>query len=249
MMMSAAFAAERKPSAPTTPNFCSRITEMSGKIDQQVTDRESKLTSARTDRDTRLKDREDSQAKKLIDLRTAEDQRKAERFAQLEAKATTDVQKQAVAAFEKAVSAAITERRTAVDAAQQAFWNGLHEAINARKTTMDATIKTLSDSIKAVVAKAKSDCTSGVAPATARATFVASLKTAREKFQADRKSKDKLSDTVHTLVDARKTATEKALADFKATMEKARAALKAAFPENTPPETNKEMNHEKETNE
>jgi hypothetical protein len=91
----------------------------------------------------------------------------------------------------------------------------------------------LADAVKAAVEKAKTDCQNGVDPVSVRATLKDSIQAARTKFQTDKNSAPKVGGNIQTLIEARKQAFEKAMADFKAAMEKARTDLKKAFPADT----------------
>ena len=75
----------------------------------------------------------------------------------------------------------------------------------------------------------KTDCAAGVVPATARATYMASMKAAHDKFKVDRDAIEKLGAKIEALAKIRNTAVKKAMDDFKTAAEAARATLKAAL--------------------
>lgn len=249
-----AFAADANVNGPERPDrpaagtqFCTLLTSHVGSVMSKMGDMGAKLDERRLERDARLASRETERQQKVTDLRAKADSRRAELLAKLEDKATTDAQRQALSAFQSAVNAAVTARRAAIDAANEAFRTGLHAAIADRKAKADAAVKAFKTAITAALNKAKADCAAGVDAATVRANLRTATQAALEKLKSDRQAIDKLGDTVKGLVDARRAAHDKAMADFKAAMEKARADLKAAMPEKPAPSEN--TNADKDTNE
>lgn len=216
---------------PAGVPFCSRIAQYALQIDQNLANRQAKLHAAQQNRLTNLQNRDNNNDTKLADLRKQWDQNRDQQFAKLEARATTDAQKQAVQTFETTIRAAITARRSAIDAAIETFRTGLAQVLTQRQTKVATAISSFQTSVDAAINKAKSDCGSGMDPKTVRAAFIASLKTARTQFQTDRQAIDKLATNVQPLVTARRTAIEAAVQTFKTAAEQARTALKTAFGE------------------
>ena len=97
---------------------------------------------------------------------------------------------------------------------------------------MDDAVAKFKNAVEAALDKAKSDCDSGANPETVRTNFKNSLATARKALVADRQSADKVGEQVKKLAETRRATVKKALDDFKATVEAARAELKKAFGEN-----------------
>ena len=62
-----------------------------------------------------------------------------------------------------------------------------------------------------------------------REAFRVSMKAAQDKFKSDQQAIEKLHGSFESVRAVRKQAMDKAMADFKAIAEKARAALKAAL--------------------
>jgi hypothetical protein len=79
--------------------------------------------------------------------------------------------------------------------------------------------------------KAKSDCVAGTPPVTVRTNFHTAFKTAHDKFLSDQSSAEKLTSVIQNVVIARKSALNKALSEFKTSMENARKSFKASFPQ------------------
>lgn len=211
--------------------FCTQLSTISSNIEQRLADRDSKLEAKRAEIQSRIEERRSERDARLVAMRTKWDANRAKHFAKLEERAQTDEQKQAVVAFTGAVNAAIAARRATVDTAIQNFRDGVGGLITSRKTSVDAAITTFKNSVQLALEKAQSDCASGVSPITVRKNLLADLKAAQEKFVSDKQDIEKMEDPTESLIAARKEAIEKAIDDFKATVEQARVDLKAAFPQ------------------
>ena len=218
--------------------FCSRFLETTGKIDQKVKERESKLETKRTERLNVLTIRKNERDVKLDESRVKRDANFSEHFAKLETRAQNDAQKQAVATFKAAMENALNVRRTAVDAAIKTFRDGVQGAVDSRKAAVDAAIVSFKAAEQAAIEKAKADCAAGVAPKDIKQTLQSSLKTTRENLVKARQEIDKKQDVMKPLIEAKKQAMEKAQADFKAVVEKAKNDLKAALGQQTATSTN-----------
>lgn len=218
--------------AQTTPAktaFCSRIDQIIAPIEQRMADREAKLEAKRQEIDVNLAKRKADRMARLSDYRNTRDDNREAQYAKLEAKATTDAQKQAVASFKATVEAAVVTRKAAVDSAISALGQSVDQSIDARRAAVTTVTNEFKNAKSAAIEKAKADCAAGVAPQTIRETFRASMKVAQDKFKSDYQAIEKLKGSFESVRAIRKQAVEKAIADFKTTMEKARADLKAAF--------------------
>ncbi len=80
------------------------------------------------------------------------------------------------------------------------------------------------------IAKAKADCASESAVETARATFITTVKTAKDKLKTDIKALEKNGTQIAALTKTRNEAIRAANQDFKAKLKTARETLKAALP-------------------
>ena len=90
-------------------------------------------------------------------------------------------------------------------------------------------IKTYTGAVLAATTKAKTSCAAKVSPTTVRLTYMAAIKAAQDKLKSDLKALDNLGGAIKPLIDAHKAALDKAAANFKSAMEKARADLKTAL--------------------
>lgn len=213
----------------TVVNFCTRLDNATTKLDNNLADRAKKLSNKRMERDARLEKNRSARDEKIAQHKTDADKKRAEHYAKMQTKVKNPAQDQALANFQAAISAAVSARKAAFDAARTTFRAGMDAALATRKTAIDGAINTFQAALEAAKTQAKTDCANGVDPATAKATFQATVKAAREKLAADRKAVENISASVKDLVNARRAAMDKARADFKAATEKARKDLKAAL--------------------
>jgi hypothetical protein len=198
----------------------------------QLRDFSSKLPAFRekfSDPKTAFGTSRDTSDAALNDLRGKQDEARNTMYMKLEENAQTDAQKAAVAAFKVTVEQAVTDRRTAVDEAIAAFRKDVDALMGSKTTAVTGAMDTFQASVKAAFETAQTSCASGADPKTVRDTLRASLKDARAKLQVSRQSVVTAGDTIPALAATKKTAIDKAMQDFKTTMEKARTDLKAAF--------------------
>lgn len=209
--------------------FCSRLSEFALKIDQRLANREQKLEEKRTEISNRLKDRwdkRDVQLEKKLDKWEAN---RVKHYAKLAEKAKTEEQKKALNTFENTIEAAVAKRTSEVNTAMENFQQGIEQALISRRSSVDEIVSDFKDSVKAVFEQAKADCTADKDIKTIRDGVLTGLKSAREKFTADRQAIEKLGPTMSQLVTTRNQAIQKAFEDFRTAVKEARDNLKAAF--------------------
>jgi hypothetical protein len=211
-------------------NFCAQVEKLRMDVDKKVTERMGTVTTRRAERTVSLETRRDDRDMRLRDHRDTRRDNLAEHFTKLEARATTDAERAAVAAFRTAMEAARGERRAAIDAAIAAFRTGTDNVLAERRTAVDTAAKRFEDTTRAAMERARTSCASATADGSAvRTALRADLKNVKDRLRTDRDGLDK-KDALKPLIAARKTAIDKAITDFKAAMEKAKTDLKAAFP-------------------
>ncbi|HEY4487298.1 MAG TPA: hypothetical protein VI483_00875 [Candidatus Paceibacterota bacterium] len=225
-----AFAQTTPP--PTGAAFCTNLSNITSKINANVTTREQKIADHRTDVATKKTERWASRDQQLSTKRIEADAKRAAKYAELDAKATTDEQKAAVAQFRTDVEAAVVTRKAAVDAAVAAYRSGVDTALQAHVDAMSAAEATFKTSVDAAIAKAESDCANGIDGATARNTLRTSITAARDAFKTARKD-NTLEGKRQELAAARKASIDAAMAAFRTTLEQAKVELKAALPAST----------------
>ncbi len=198
--------------------WATKIDAKTAKVDINRNEQINKKAENRADRDARLDQHRDGW-----------DNNRSARFAKLEAKATTDAQKAAVAEFKATVTAGITARRTAIDSAIAAFRSGVDALNTSNKTAIDLAITNFKTAYQAALTKATADCAAKVDPKTVKATFEASVKAASDTFKAAKDAIIKKS-AVEALAATRRTAVNKAISDFKVVLQAAQQKLQLAFP-------------------
>ena len=211
-------------------NFCANIDKMT-QLEEKLVENQAKVEQKRQEQQEKITERWTERNTKQEAARDKWDENRENFFNALEEKAGTDAQKQAVLAFKQAVTVAIQARRAAIDSAIEAFRKSVEESIASKKNNTEALMNTFRNEIQAAIAKAETDCAlTGADPVAIRTTFQASVRAAKEKFLNGKKGLEGVNNSMQALISARKKAIEKATNDFKAAMEQARIALRAAFP-------------------
>ncbi len=214
---------------PAGRDFCERIDEIISRVDQQVTNRITSLEVQRQRGINKLTERRNTRNERALENQVKRDRNRTEHYAKLETRATTDAQRAAVAAFRATTELAITARKTALDSATQSFRQSLNQEITARQTAVDAAVNTFQSSRITAINQAKSGCAAGVDAKTVRETFHTNIRVAQAQFNNERQEIEKRKDLIEPIRVIQRQAIEKAIADFKTTMEKARTDLQAAF--------------------
>ena len=208
-------------------SICEKLASQAVGIDQIISDREVKIQEKQTEITDKLAQKRETRDIKLEQHRNEWEEQWGERFTQLEEKASTSEEKQALVEFKSTVQEAIASRQAAVDKAISDFRVALDKIIADRKTATDTAKTNYVNAYDAAIQKAQDDCTNGVDANTIRATLKADLKAAKDKFNSDRKVIDKMD--LKPLVDVRQQAFKEALDYFKKVMEAERTKLKAVF--------------------
>ena len=213
----------------THANFCTAIDNISAKVATGIDEREVRYQEQRHERDVKLTDRFATRNSTREDHRLDWDTNRTEKFAKLTAKATSSTQKTAVAKFTKAVDTAVLLRRNFVDLAVAEYKKSVDTAVSARRATVNELLASLKKETTTALTKAKSDCGTGVAPKTVRDAYVASLSSARQKFHTGVKALNARHDALLPFLEIRKNKVEKAVADFKLSVENAARELKKSM--------------------
>lgn len=212
-------------------SFCTRLPEFSGKVSGNLSERQTKIDERTAEVFKNTANNRIEMDTKVKESRAGADVRRNEQILKLTERATTPERQTAVKNFTAVLSTAISTRRTAVDAARATSRVAVDKIENNKKTSVEALLTAFKSSVNTALEKAKTNCTAGVAPKTVRTQLLASLKSSRTTLQTSIKSLDKFSDLIVPIRTARDVAIKKAQDDFAASMEKAKADLKATFPE------------------
>lgn len=217
----------------TSKGICLKIDEIlssvSGRMNQKGEQIEERIQNRIREAEKNRKERSES----LSEFRDNADEWREESYGKLGTKAKTNEQKAAVEKFKKDIEAAVEARRDAIDAAIDAFRNGVDDAWLDHKSSIEGAAGAYRETVMTAFKKAKSDCEDGVDAKTVRANLHNSLRAAREQLKEDRTGVTKLRDSMHALVESKKTAFEIAISDFKAAVQAAVTELKKSFPESS----------------
>jgi hypothetical protein len=232
VVMAQANMAAPRDMARTLRNFCTALSARPAaeRFADKVAEREQRLAAKRSEIDKRMGERRGERDLRLEKLRVAQDAKRGEAVARLQAKFTSEEQKTAILAFQSAVQAAAEVRRAAVDAANKTFRKGVDEAKVARKAAVDSAVDKFQGDMKAAEDAAKASCGSAEADQTAvRETLRAAVEEARSDMRTAVQAAAKVGPDAAKLNETRRAAVEKAVADWKAAVEQARVDLKAAL--------------------
>ena len=215
--------------APVDRGFCARIDEIASRIDRQVTNRTTKLQTRQQEGINKLTERRNARNEREIENRVKREGNRSEHYTKLEARATTDAQREAVTAFRAAVETAITARKTAVNAATQSFRQSMDQLIAVRQTAINTAINAFQSSQTAAINQARADCAAGIDARTAHKTFRANIRVAQEQFNNERQAIEARKDLIEPIRASKRQAIEDVTINFKVAMEKARTDLQTAF--------------------
>jgi hypothetical protein len=221
----------KKSPAVVAKGFCARVAsappaERAGSL---LADHQKKLKTRRDEVSSFVASRRTSRDGALVQSRGQLKGRRDAALAKMTDKATTPEQQVAVEAFKAAADAAAQARQAAIDAAIKTFRDGLDKARADRQTAVDAALKTFAEAVKATEDKAKVDCgVAGTDPEQVRTAMRTSIEAARTTLRQSIKQAEKVGEAAPALGEARRVAFDKALADYKTALEKAKTDFKAA---------------------
>jgi hypothetical protein len=219
--------------AEASVNACEKISERADSFSQKMNEEENKFQTRNQERLANWTTKKTEKEATLSSNRASWDANRDAQFKALEERAQTEDQKKAVADFEVTTRAAIETRRLASDSAIKTFQDGIQAAITTRNGQVDQLLASAKEARQKLLDTAKADCAAGKDAKTVMANFRSGMQASRAKTQADKQSIAKVNTQVQALIATRKASMDKAFSDFKATMEKARIALKKAFPAET----------------
>jgi hypothetical protein len=212
--------------------FCGKFAETTGSIAEKMSDVRTKIDGLKVNKESMMENHRDTGDERLNDVRSTQDARRVEWYVKLEARATTDKQKEAVKDFKKTVDAGVESRRDMVDAAIGTFRAGADALVTGKKNSAESVADTFQAAVDTAVAGAKADCESGKDPETIRNSFRGALKKAKTDLSISRKSVDNIGNQVDALAVVRNESVRKAVDRFDTVLKAATEKLKVAFSEN-----------------
>lgn len=230
LTLTAAVVALLPLSASAAPNFCTNLSTTTVTINSKISDLNSKLTAAQSNRTTQLSTNRAKWDAAIVANRAKWDANRQTEYTELQAKATTDAEKSAVNTYITSLQTAIQSHRGANNAARATFRSGEDNLISQHQKIVNDQVSVFTANVDGAETTANTSCqTAKPANETIRASFVGSLKTARETYRSDRTSDSAVSAQIKQLASARTAAIQNNDATFKSAADQARTALKAAF--------------------
>jgi hypothetical protein len=210
--------------------FCSGMSAKAEAANQKVASLSDKVTQAWSQQDQKLTDNFTKVDTSVKEGRKKADSQRQEDFDKLAAKAKTDAQKQAVTTYKSAIEASVTIRRDSFDSIRQTYRQALRDTISDRRLKVSAQQITYKAAVADAFTTAEQSCqNSPKDTAAVRVTLLASLKSAREAYQTDRKSDATVGAKQQELAKARNEAFKTATDTFLASTKAARDALRQSF--------------------
>lgn len=213
----------------TTENKCQAIDKIASKVQTQLDERKSKVESKRTSLAAESSSKQAERDKELAEKRAEWDAQRQENFQRLRSKAVTSEQKEAVENYIKAITEAISVRRSANDAALATYRAELEALKATLKQSVETNISTTSSNISQAVSDAKSACESGESSIdTIRQNLKKALEEARTQSKTNRQSTTK-NEQLKAIVNKRNESVKANAAAFELATKEARENLKAAI--------------------
>jgi len=169
----------------TTSNFCTKISSIGSEVANKLMEFGSDSTQKSHTILVQLQQRKDKVASAILVKRDDEINGFETSITKLLAKANTDAEKAAIQTFKTSVETAMTQRQTTVDNAVLTYNNAVKNLVSQREDSLTTSGSNFQTNVTAAVTKAQSDCTAGISSTTVRASFLASLKSANQKFHSN----------------------------------------------------------------
>ncbi len=210
-------------------NFCTQLSSRAQQFEANISGESTKLEGQVGSGLQQTKgDRQSSDAKLAQDRAKWAADRQA-RYTTLNAKATTDAQKQAVKAFQTALEAAVTARESAVDAARGTYRAAVDALLVQHKSDVSVVLAAYRSDVQAALATAKNDCTAGKDPATVKSAFQTAMQAARDARKSKADQAGSLNTQIQALAKTRNDAVGAALQTYQSALQTAVTPLRAAF--------------------
>lgn len=210
-------------------NACTKLTAAEAQIEQKLAERETKLADTRAAGEQKIAEQRANRDTKLAEARSKIDVARDAQLTNLEKRAKTDSEKQAIQTFKTALQNAVAARRDAIDAGDKIFRAGADQAYQAHKSAIDGAVSSYLVAVNAVIAKAKADCNNEIPSGQVRTALKKGVQTETDKFRANRTAVSRLAKTLEPLIKTRNAAVTQAMQDYKTAATAARAELQKAF--------------------
>ena len=219
---------EDKIKIKSSENFCARLADINNKLAGEITKAEEKQTAFQLKRYTNIANKESENDSKRAMDRSLTDAKRVKNWDKMTNKAKTETQKTAIATYKTEVQSAINIRKASVDAAIKTYRDGLMATVNSNGTYTSEALNTFKTSITKYLEEAKTECTNNTNAKTANANLVKKINDARKVLNASRNNVE-TNNVVETLKKTRNNAIKTAETIFKTAIEKARNELNLAL--------------------
>ena len=211
-------------------NICQAITTQAEKVKNRFTNKTNQQNQKRNALKTKIEQARKTRLEKINQRRKNREIKLNEAWGKLEGKAQTDEQKVAVKKFEQSIQDAINIRNEAMDKLITDFRTAVKNKLLARKDEINNQIITYKDAVFSIIDQAVSDCNNGQGNAKEiRENYRQAIKSARLKFQTDRKTINTLKTDLASLKEEKKSEAQTIRETFKNSIETAKSELRASF--------------------
>jgi hypothetical protein len=204
--------------------LCERISEVAGKIQENLQTRNEKQIQLKEKNETRLQTKLQEREEKLSQRRVLRDQNREEFFLKLQERAKNQNQEDAAIEFKDTIEKAVETRRDLVDEALSAFHDGVQEAIASRNASNEALLAEYKKNREQISAEIKGVCENGGNAVQARQSLQSKLKVAKDDFKTDREEIVTVGEKVKELVQIKnaaiRAASEAFVSDVKSAQDK-----------------------------
>jgi hypothetical protein len=213
----------RMASSTNEVGFCSQIDKAIVYLDTKVTNPGQRRSENKEKLETKK-----TEVRSLIDTRREEnDTKRKVQLGELEKRATTPEQKQALATFTTVIEKALADKKKATDAVIEANRKEVDQAAVERKKVFDAALTKLTSDIESAKKKAVEDCKSGVQGEEVRTTLKNNIQTAKTTFNQTVTSSQKERRT--SQLEKRQQTLKEIEIAYKKTVQEAKENLKKSF--------------------
>jgi hypothetical protein len=213
----------------TDATFCASIKELA-KVPEDIAATQKRYEQYTNTRLTTLNEIRADRDRVRFEERNEREKNRLEHYAKIQARAGTEMEKNAISVFTKAVDAATVKRKTVYDGATTLFRKGINDAVASRNKDVDVAISAFKKKVESAIARAERDCRSAVGSKQARSTYLSLLSDARTAFQDSIYSMKSLSVSVEALSVTKNASLIKAESDFVKAIDRAIAELRKTIP-------------------
>lgn len=214
--------------------ICDRWQEFFSEMKTDLSEKKSQVKEKKEARLMEWENKNQERDQKLEENRKEKDAAREAYYQKLLSLAKTDEQKQAVEEYQKTLEAAIVKRRSAIDAAINAFREGVRNAVKERQTAVDDLVTDFNSQRAVAIENLKKNCSMDDTNDDTNTEKIygvlrEELNKLRMEFKSKRKEIISVGETVRELAKIKNEAIHQAIETFKEESQIAREQLKNAF--------------------